>query len=329
MQYRKLGRTDLEVSVVALGLWAVADDKNWGAQDEQAALDSIDAALDVGINFIDTAEGYGNGYSEELLGRALKGKRDRAIVATKASPGTISEGAIREHCETSLRYLQTDYIDLYQLHWPVYDRAAEDIMADMLELKQAGKIRHIGVSNFGVENMREMLPQGRFESNQLAYNLLWRSIEYDVQPMLDEHEISILAYSPMQQGLLTGKFATADDVPDGRTRTVHFSGDRPMSRHSLPGFEADTFATIDAIRAICAEADLSMNQVALSWVMHQSCVASVVAGARSIEQVHSNAAAADVTLSDDLLARLDSATAELKSRFGGRVDMWGEPPRSR
>ena len=323
MEYRKLGRTDIEVSPLCIGLWNISDSNYWGEQDEKDSIDMIHGALDLGINFFDTAEAYGGGYSEVVTGKALHDRRDRAIIATKVGAGSISSGEIKTACENSLKRLQTDYIDLYQLHWPVRDRAFEDSMNEMTKLQDAGKIRMIGVSNYGVIDQQEMLKHGRFETNQLPYSLLFRAIEYGTQQIAAENGISILAYSPLQQGLLADKYKTVDEIPPHRARTRHFKDGRTdMTTHGQPGVEDEMFAALDAIRAICDELGEPMVRVALAWVIHQQALTSVIGGARNVEQVEENIKIMDLKLSDDVLARLDKATASVKEALGDNNDPW-------
>lgn len=328
MEYRQLGQTDISVSVIAMGLWTIAGGSMWGAQDEADSISAIHAALDSGINFFDTAEAYGSGYSEEVLGKALSGRREEAIIATKVSSGAAAD-AVRKACEGSLRRLQTDYIDLYQIHWPSRDVPFEETLGALQALRDEGKIRVIGVSNFGVGDQAAMLEIGRYESNQLPYSLLWRAIEHGLQQQCVQHNISILPYSPLQHGLLAGKFATADDVPVGRARTRHFSTDRAQARHGGPGYETETFAALDAIRQISQEIDTPMVQVAVAWLLRQPGVTSVLAGARNPSQVRENAETASVELSQDVVDRLSQATGDLKTKLGPDPDMWNQPAESR
>ena len=331
MQLRQLGNSTLKVSPIGVGFWGIVGGDYWGPQEESDTIDTVHSALDAGINFIDTAEGYGDGYSEEMLGRALKGRRDEAIIATKVSQSNLAPAEIRAACESSLKRLQTDYIDLYQVHWPSRDIPFEDTMAALLDLQNAGKIRVIGVSNFGKLDMPDMLQCGRYEANQLPYSLLWRAIEYDIQPQCVEHNIGILPYSPLNQALLTGRYDKADDMPYARTRSRHFRGDRRDSRHGTAGCEAETFAAIAAIRDICEDISQSMVHVSLAWLLHKPAVASVLAGARNPQQIESNLMAADLSLSAETMQRLDGATADLKAIFGPDPDMWmsGEDSRYR
>ncbi len=329
MLTRKLGDSNLEVPVICFGCWAIAGDNIWGPQDEQDAINAIREAIDLGMNFFDTAEGYGAGASEELLGRGLKGIRDRAIIATKASPGHHEPAALKQACEDSLRRLQTDWIDLYQLHWPSRKVPFEDTWEAMEELIEEGKVRVGGVSNWGPSDLDDILRFGHPDANQVAYSLLFRAIEYEIKPKCIEENISILCYSPLMQGLLAGKFASADDVPPSRARTRHFSGERPEARHGEPGAEEETFAAVQAIREIAEKVGAPMAQIAIAWLIAQPGVGSVIVGVRNPEQARANAAAAELSLSAEVIDRLSEVTEPLKRTLGPNADMWQSESRIR
>ena len=329
MQMRQLGKTDLMVSAIGVGFWGIVGGDYWGEQDERDTIDAAQRALDSGINFFDTAEGYGDGYSEIMLGKALGKRRGEAVIASKVGQSNLAPADLRSACERSLQRLGTDYIDLYQVHWPRRDLPFADTMTTLQDLQREGKIRVIGVSNFGKLDMPDMLACGRYEANQLPYSLLWRAIEFDIQPICEAEQISILPYSPLNQALLTGRYSSADEMPYHRTRTRHFRGDRQDSRHGTPGFEAETFAAVEAIRGICDDIGEAMVHVALAWLLHQPAVTSVLAGARNRAQVESNCAAGALSLSAETLARLDEATADLKAKLGPDPDMWGTGADSR
>ncbi len=330
MDYRKLGRSDLAVSTICMGCWALAGGQLWGDQDEQEAVEALHTALDVGVNFFDTAEGYGAGDSEVLLGKAFKGQRDRAIIATKVSETHMHPADLRQACEESLQRLQTDYIDVYYLHWPSREVPFEDTLAEMDRLKEEGKIRYVGCSNFGRQDLERLLAIQHVEVNQLAYNLLFRAIEYEIVPTCLEHEVSIAPYSPLLHGILTGKFATVEEIPDGRARTRHFSPQlHPQTRHGGEGAEEETTRALDSIREICDSAGLEMTNVALAWLLAQPGVTTVVAGARSPAQIVANAEAAELKLPLDVEQALTEATEELKIAFGNNADMWESEENSR
>lgn len=322
MEYRKINGTDINVSVVGLGCWAIVGDATWGHQDQTDTEETIYAALDAGINLFDTAEMYGNGYSEEVLGKLLKGKRESVVIADKVSRQNLSAQKVVTSCENSLQRLQTDYIDLYQIHWPNNDIPAEETVSSLNRLKKQGKIREYGISNFGVNDLDTIIPCSGCRTNQLPYNLLWRSIEFEISEKCRNNNIGIICYSPLAQGLLSGKFASADDVPEGRARTRHFSSNRPQARHGEPGFESRTFAAINRIRTLCETAGESMAPVALNWLIHQPGVLTVTAGARTRKQVRSNARGAELDLSSEILEELTCVTEEVKELAGANADMW-------
>lgn len=321
MQYRKLGRTDIDVSVVCQGCWSiVSKDSTWGRTDPDDAVAAIRASLDAGVNFFDTARVYGAGESEELLARALGTRRKDVVVATKLND--LDPAEVRRQCTQSLRRLRSDYIDLYQIHWPQRGKPLAAALEEMDKLRREGKIRAIGVSNFGVSYMTEALAARRFETNQLAYSLLWRPVEYEVQPVCVDNGVGILCYSSLAQGLLTGKFASADDVPEARARTRLFSKSRPNVDHDDPGAEAETFEAISKIRRIAAGVGEPMGRVALAWLLAQPAVTSVIVGGRTAAQAVENAAAGDLKLDDETLAELSAATEPVKQRTGANCDMW-------
>lgn len=330
MQYRKLAKTDIEVSTVAFGCWAIVGGFNWGPQDEQDSLAALRAAYESGVTFFDTAEGYGNGYSEQLIAKALGDVRDNMVIATKVSPNHFAPEELHAACERSLRNLKTDRIDLYQLHWPNHDIPIGDTLAILEELKTAGKIRAYGVSNFGPRDLNDLLQTSySISSNQLAYNLLFRAIEHEIQPICVQADTSILCYSPILQGLLAGKFANADEVPDDRARTRHFTGTRPQARHGEAGAESETFAAIDKIRQIANEIGQPMADVSLAWLLQQPAVTSVITGGRNAEQARLNVRAGDLTLPADVVHCLSEVTEPLKQQLGTNADMWQNPSRMR
>jgi len=329
VEFRKLGRTDIEVSTIGMGCWAIVGDANWGPQDEQDSITTIKAALDAGINFFDTAESYGSGYSELLLGKVLAGCRDKVIIASKVSGSHLADNDIQKACDDSLKRLKTDYIDLYQVHWPNQNIPLEETIGALRKLQKQGRVRAIGVSNFGVEDLSAFLALGDCQANQLPYSLLWRAIEYRIRQNCIENSVGILCYSPLTQGLLTGKFASADDVPEGRARTRHFSKNRAQVRHNEMGCESETFAVIDKIRSICEEIHEPMAKVALAWLLKQSGVTSVLVGARKPEQIKQNAQAGGLKLQGDIVSRLTEATDNLKKQLGENPDMWQSQSRMR
>ncbi len=199
----------------------------------------------------------------------------------------------------------------------------------MEKLKEEGKIRLMGCSNFGEMDLTEILGKGRIEVNQLPYNLIWRAIEYEIQPICLKNNIAITCYSPLAQGLLTGKFNSADEVPEGRARTRHFSVNRPQARHGEVGAEKETFETLAKIRKICQEINAPMTQVVLSWLLSRPGITSIIAGARNPQQININVKAAELKLPPETLEQLTLASEDLKKRLGSSPDMWDSDSRMR
>lgn len=322
MKYRKLGNSSLEVSVVTLGCMTFTGDSNWGPQDEKDSVETVRAAYDAGITFYDTAEGYADGMTETLLGKALGADRKRVMIASKVSASNLTKEKLIASCEASLKRLGTDYLDLYQIHWPSREIPIEETMDVLLRLKEQGKIREIGVSNYGVLDLDTVLTYNVVVSNQLAYNMLFRGIEYSVLPKCMENGIGVLTYSSLAQGLLSGKYKTADDFPVGRARTKIFSKNREGARHGLDGCEELAFAAIDKIRSICADIGEDMADVALAWSLAQPGITSVIAGGRTAAQALQNAKGADITLAPDVLSALNKATEAVKAHLGDDADPW-------
>ena len=332
MRYRELGDTDIRVSCVAMGCWGIAGGGTWGPSDEADSIATIHAALDAGINFFDTAEGYGDGYSERMLGHALQGRRHEAVIATKVSPANLDHDGVIQACEQSLRRLRVDVIDLYQVHWPSRTVPFADTLAALEKLCEQGKVRAVGVSNFGVGDLRELLAVQaavRVCTDQLPYSLIWRAIEHEILPFCVDSSIGVLCYSPLVHGLLAGKFTSPADVPDGRARTRHFSKARSQVRHGESGHEAQTFAAIAGIRRVSEEIGQSMAMVAVAWLLHRPGVTSVIAGARRPGQMEQTALAADLILSSEVVDQLAEITDEVKHALGPNPDMWQSEGRIR
>jgi len=322
MRYTVLPGTEIRVSVIAMGCWALAGDATWGEQSEADSVAATRAALDVGINFFDTAPGYGDGLSERRLGKGLQGLRERAVVATKVGPDAMRPEQLVASVERSLGHLGMDHVDLLQIHWPSREVPFADSWGALERLREQGKARALGVSNFGPLDLAELTRLGVPATNQVPYSLLSRAIEYELRPACLRQQVGILCYSPLLWGLLAGKYASADEVPPGRARSRHFSSSRPQTRHTEAGCERETFEALARIRALAARLELPMSDLAVAWLLHQPGVTGVLAGIRQPEQALANAQAADVRLDAATLAELDAATAAVKAALGSNPDLW-------
>lgn len=346
MKTRRCGLTGPMLPVLGVGCWSFGGGSYWGAQDQHDVDEVVAAALDLGCAFFDTAEVYNEGRSEVALGRALGGRRDRAVIASKISPDHCAGGLVRSHCEATLARLGTDYVDLYLLHWPIDERAAGRVtpgegaaaepvtlahtLAAMDELRREGKIRYVGVSNFGAHQLAEAAALGvPIACDELPYSLLSRAIEWEVLPACERLRMGILGYMPLMQGLLTGRYRSADELPASRARTRHFRGDRPGSRHGEPGRERETFEAIAGVRAIAEREGLTMERLAIAWSLARPAMASTIVGARNATQLEANARAAELCLAPELVAELDAATDALKAALGRNVDLFQSSANSR
>lgn len=306
MQQRNLGTSGLSASVVAIGTWAIGGWR-WGGTDEAESIRAIHAALDAGINFLDTAPAYGLGLSEEIVGKALKGKRDQAVIATKCGmvwhtdQGTyfldqynkpihkyLGPESIRYEVELSLQRLQTDYIDLYQTHWQDITTPIEETMGELVRLKEEGKIRAIGVCNATVDEMERYRKLGAVDSDQEKYSMLDRKPEDTNLPWCREQQVAFLAYSPLAQGLLTGKMG-----PD----RVFSSDDQ---RSSNPRYAVENRVRIQSllngIQPYAEKHGLTLGQMVIAWTVAQPGVTHALVGARTVEQSIENAGAGRVKL---------------------------------
>ena len=302
MIYRPLGQSGITASAIAHGAWAIGG-WMWGGTDEERSVRSIQASLDAGVNFIDTAPAYGMGLSERIVGQALEGRRDKVILATKCglvwhtNRGTffvdqngtrihryLGAQSIRYEVEQSLRRLRTDYIDLYQTHWQDDTTPIAETMGTLLDLKQQGKIRAIGVSNCTLEQLKRYRAMGPVDTAQERYNMLDRSLEAEYLPYCRRNSIAVLAYSPLANGLLTGKVDPARVFPEGDLRH-----DNPLytreSRIRVKGM-------LDQMRGVAKKHGLTIGQLVIAWTIAQPGLTHALVGARDAAQATENAAAA-------------------------------------
>ena len=341
MEYRRCGNGDLELSVIGLGCWSFGGEKDdyWGAQDQTQVNVVVRKAFELGVNYFDTAEGYNDGRSEESLALAIRDlPRDEIVVGSKVAPSNVHPEVLREHCEQSLKRLKTDYLDVYMVHWPIHLHAIkfhtddENILNNppsppeafdtLLSLRREGKIRYIGVSNFGVGPLEEALGTAPdIAVNQLAYSLISRAIEWEILPFCQSHNIGVMAYMPLWQGLLTDGFLNLDSLPAVRRRTRHFDSRRsPLARHGEQGAEAETRETLEAVRRLAAETGLPLAQLSLAWSVAHPGITTAVVGARDLEQLESNVAAGEIEIGPEIVARMNELSQALKEKLGPSFD---------
>jgi aryl-alcohol dehydrogenase-like predicted oxidoreductase len=317
MEKIRLGRSGLEVSPIAFGTWQLGGD--WGATDEEAAVAAIRRAADSGINFFDTAQASGFGASEIILAKALKGRpRDQVVIATKGGLRPIAGGGIerdsspdwiRRGVDSSLKALGTDYIDLYQVHWPDAKVPFEETAGALAELKAAGKIRHVGVSNFDAADMDEFSRTLPVETLQPVYHLFRRDIEESVLPYAKAHDIGVLVYGPLGHGLLSGALTpeTRFSPDDWRSKSDVFQGE-PYRRNLRVVSALDRFAQL--------ELGTSVSRLAIAWTLANPAVHVAIVGTRNPKHIEDAIAAAKLELDPSALRRIEDIVSD-EVRVGG------------
>lgn len=317
MQTRTLGKSDIQITPILMGTWQ-AGKRMWTGIEDSESIAAIQAAVDAGITTIDTAEVYGEGHSEQIVGKAVGNKRENVVYASKVFANHLKHNQVIEACDRSLKNLNTDYIDLYQIHWPSGTWDSEivpvsETMGALNQLKEQGKIRAIGVSNFNKEQLAEAQQYGRIDSLQPPYSLFWRQVEAELMPYCVEHNISILAYSSLAQGFLTGKF--------GRDHQFAEGDHRASNKLYKPENYKRVQNALDELRPIAAAKNCTLAQLALAWLIAQP-QANAIAGARNAQQAQANAKAAAVSLTDADLAQMDAISHKVVDHLDENPVMW-------
>ncbi len=310
MKISQLGATDLWLTPIGFGAWAVGGGDwafAWGPQDDAASIAAIHRAIELGVNWIDTAPVYGLGHSEEIVGKAVKASSVKPFIFTKCGmvwdekreiKRTLLE--IRREVEESLRRLQVDAIDLYQIHWPIEDKDIEEGWSTMAALRKEGKVRHIGVSNFSIDQMHRCLEIAPIASLQPPYSMINRTVETEILPFCRDHEIGVINYSPMHSGLLTGAMT--------KERVANFPADdfrRNVKNYQEPQLSRN-LAIADFLKQIGARHDVSAGVVAIAWTLANPAITAAIVGGRSPEQVEGVWPATRFKLSKDEKIEIDA-----------------------
>jgi aryl-alcohol dehydrogenase-like predicted oxidoreductase len=313
METRRLGNSDLHITPLGIGAWAIGGagwNGSMGPQNEDDSVPAVHAALDLGLNWIDTAALYGLGHSEEVVARALKGVTRKPYIFTKCERVWDADGivgaclqaqSIRRECEDSLRRLQTDVIDLYQIHWPEPDEDIEEGWSELARLQQEGKVRYIGVSNFSVPQMRRALTIASITSLQPPYSIVTREIENEILPFAVENNIGVIVYSPMSAGLLTGAMT--------RERVANFTAED--WRRNLPNFKEPLLSRnlklVERLREIGNRHGRTPGEVAIAWTLNHPAVTGAIVGFRSAKQVRGIVGAMDFRLTASEVLEIENA----------------------
>ena len=311
MRTATLGRAGLEITRVGLGAWAIGGgnwDWGWGDQDDDESVAAIHRALELGVNWIDTAAQYGLGHSEEVVARALEGVEPRPYVFTKGgqpegpnrtSFQTLKRDSLLSECEGSLRRLRLDAIDLYQIHWPIPDGEVEEGWSALAELKEQGLVRHIGVSNFSVAQLERAEAIAPVETLQPPYSLLDRDVEPDVLPWCEEHDVGVIVYSPMASGMLTGRMTREriESLPADDWRSKSDTFREPQLSRNLE--------LVERLKRVADRHGVEPGAVAVAWTLRNPAVSGAITGFRRPDQVGPIVVAAGLELSDEDIAELE------------------------
>lgn len=317
MKTRILGRSEVHITPILMGTWQ-AGKRMWVGIEDEESIRAIRAAYEAGITTIDTAEVYGEGHSERIIAKALSDVRERVVYASKVFANHLRYDLVIEACERSLTNLQTDYLDLYQIHWPsgAFNSEIvpiEETMKALNKLKEQGKIRAIGVSNFSREQLEATAQYGRIDSLQPPYSLFWRQVETDAMPYCIENEISILAYSSLAQGLLTGKFTSDVQLADGdhRAKNKLFQGENYQRVRQA----------ITRLQPIAKRHNCTLAQLSLAWLIAQPQT-NAIAGARTPIQAVDNAKAANLQLDLATIQEIDLLGRQVTDYLDNNPVMW-------
>jgi len=334
MQYQDLGQQKIKVSRICLGTWQFSQDGRWSTNNDLIDIEEfrkiVNYAIDAGINFIDTAEEYGQGKSEEILGELLKGRREEVILATKIDVDHWDYETVYRHLQGSLDRLQTDYIDLYQIHWPKHlirspraghkysamtEKDCQDIHASMNRLQEEGLIKVAGLSNFRLHHLQQFRNDAYdlIVANQIPYSLLWR--DYDQSDLLafcHQHDIGYLTYSSLAQGLLTGKYTPSSPLTPVQKMNILFQ--EPVYSRAMQ--------VVDVVQDIAADIDATPAQVALKWVIDRATTLSSLVGVRNVTELEENVEAVNIQLKPEQMDRLNQASLAFWAPMPADLELW-------
>lgn len=317
MKKRRFGNTGMNITPIGFGSWAIGGagwSHGWGPQDDNRAVEAVERAVELGINWIDTAAVYGLGHSEELIGKVLAGLKNKPLVFTKCSlvwndnrriGNSLKADSIRRECEASLKRLNVDAIDLYQVHWPHPEHDIEEGWRTMAELKEEGLVRHIGVSNFNVEQMQRAHAIAPVESLQPPYSMLRRAIETDILPFCLEQNIGVIVYSPMLSGMLSGAMTRerALNLPPDDWRRNNKEFQEPRLSYNLE--------LVELLKKTGKKHGLSAGEVAVAWTLRHPAVTAAIVGGRSAEQVEGTIGAAEMTFAQEEAREIETFIAAM------------------
>ena len=326
----KLGKSDLMVSRMTLGCWTFGSDSSsyWGAQEKKESEALLNRAVECGINFYDTAFAYNDGNAERELGKVIKkySLRDKMIICNKIPLQGYDElDKYEEKVKDSLKRLDIDVLDILLMHWPCNDKELLKANLEKLQsVRDKGLVKEIGVSNFGVGQMQIALDMGvEIVVNELAYNVIHRGAEKAVFPYTQKNNIGVMAYMPLMQGILSGKYSSIEEIPVIRRRTLHFdSQGNDQIRHGGRGMEKELGIFLSKLKALSEKTGYKCSELCTSWILSRSAVSTVLGGARNIEQLESNIKAVETRLPAEIVEEMDAISTPIADLCGANCDLW-------
>ena len=347
MQKRKIAG-NIEISRIGAGCWSFGGGDYWGEQNQKDVDFVVRKSLDSEINFFDTARMYNGGKSEQSLGIALKNRRNEAVICSKVSPAKAYYKTLKQECEISLKNLNTDYIDIYMMHWPINKfgvkhftddpeiianpPTSEEAFSALSDLKKEGKIRAIGVSNYGVSQLREaagFCPD--LVADEVTYNIISRAIEAEIIPFCKEKNISVITSMALMQGILTGSYEKIEDIPPNQAHSRHFKNERGQgtSRHFEDGAEDEIMAVLKVLREIAADLRISVAQLSIAWVLANESVACTLIGSRNERDIADNIKAAEIALPLGVIEQINAVSLPVLLKLGSNADYYENTKNSR
>ncbi|MDR6884537.1 aldo/keto reductase [Bacillus sp. 3255] len=308
MKAKKLGNAGFDISTITFGCWELGGGP-WEFTNDQNNIALIRQAFEQGVTTFDTAEGYGNGHSEEIVGAALADIRKDCIITTKVSRSNLSPQDVRKSAENSLSRLKTDYIDIYYIHWPSFEIPVQDTLSEFVKLKEEGLIRAIGVSNFSLEQLKEAVSYAQIDVIQPEYSLLHRAIEPEIVPFCEEHSIGIMSYSSIAKGILTGAFHL-------QGKTLKADDFRSTRRLFLPEHMEAEKELLSLMKELADAKQATVSQIAIAWLLHQEALTSAIIGTQDEHHLRNNVAAAALELSASELEQLSAVSNRALSVIG-------------
>jgi aryl-alcohol dehydrogenase-like predicted oxidoreductase len=311
VKYNMIASLKRQVSKITFGCWELGGGA-WEKESDEANLKVIEEALKLGINSFDTAEGYGNGHSEEVVGLALEKRRQDVVIASKVSPSHLRASDVRQSIENSLKRLRTEYLDIYYVHWPNADIPVHETMVEFRRLREEGLIRAVAVSNFSRAQLEEAEEVTKVDFIQNEYSLLHRSLEDEVIPYCIEHDIAIMTYSSIAKGILTGVYHLGDTP-----RKLADDDFRKTRRLFLPHHLEKETELVHAVKEVAEAHNVMPSEIAISWLLHQTGVTSAIVGTQNAEHLKQNVRAVDIELTEAQIHRLDEVSRRTLTAIDG------------